>query len=368
LRKISAEDVHAQHRDNTTALATLARRVARAIDPRTSDTPSSASSTPLADLVALVDVGAAPLALCMRRRAVTSRSCTLSTASSSRDAMLAVDARSTLECLPHGCYVLRGALDARAREEATRVVGEASSSASVNWMTRAAANDHPTIIASRARGRGRNMACVRACGLRRCSGACGGDVGAMTEDPVALFALARACATRAAALDDDDGVLRSAFGDDASDDPFEASHFWALVYGAREDGDERRRREKMSAHLDRPAGWVVSVTLGRSARMTIGQPPEKGDQYGEFASHRALDGQSAETAVEVVVNDGDAVFFRGDRVFHSVDGFVSEPPERRDWARSLLPEGAEMGDDGYTPGRLALLFREERETQGRDAR
>jgi len=76
----------------------------------------------------------------------------------------------------------------------------------------------------------------------------------------------------------------------------------------------------------------------------------------------------AETAVEVVVNDGDVLFFRGDRVFHSVDGLVAEPPERRDWARNLLPEGAEMGDDGYAPGRLALLFREERETQGKDAR
>jgi len=165
-------------------------------------------------------------------------------------------------------------------------------------MTRAAANDHPTIIASRARGRERAMACVRACGLRRCSGACGGDVGAMTEDPKELFALARACATRAAALDDDDGVLRSTFGDGARDDPFEASHFWALVYGEREDGYERRRREKMGAHLDRPVGWVVAVTLGRGARMTIGKPPEKGEQYGEFASHRALGGQSAETAAE----------------------------------------------------------------------
>ncbi len=282
--------------------------------------------------------------------------------------MLAVDARATLERLPHECYVLREALDASARERMAEIVGEAASNASVRWTTRAAANDHPTIIASRARGRERAMACVRACGLRRCSGACGGDVGAMTEDPKELFALARACATRAAALDDDDGVLRSTFGDGARDDPFEASHFWALVYGEREDGDERRRREKMGAHLDRPVGWVVAVTLGRGARMTIGKPPEKGEQYGEFASHRALGGQSAETAAEVVVNDGDVLFFRGDRVFHSVDGLVAEPPERRDWARNLLPEGAEMGDDGYSPGRLALLFREERETQGKDAR
>ena len=110
--------------------------------------------------------------------------------------MLAVDARATLERLPHECYVLREALDASARERTAEIVGEAASNASVRWTTRAAANDHPTIIASRARGRERAMACVRACGLRRCSGACGGDVGAMTEDPKELFALARACATR----------------------------------------------------------------------------------------------------------------------------------------------------------------------------
>ena len=66
-----------------------------------------------------------------------------------------------LERLPFECYVLRGALDARERAWATESVARYASREA--WA-RAAANDHPTIVASHARGqRERAMACVRAC-------------------------------------------------------------------------------------------------------------------------------------------------------------------------------------------------------------
>ena len=264
-----------------------------------------------------------------------------------------------LERLPFECYVLRGALDARERAWATESVARYASREA--WA-RAAANDHPTIVASHARGqRERAMACVRACGLKRCTGACGGDVGALSEAPIDLFELSARVVATAKTKDDDDGALRRAF---ANDDPFEASHFWALVYGEAASGDGKRR-ETMAPHLDRGVGWVVSISLGgRPTRMTIGKPPARGSMYDAYAQSRPVEGQ--DLGVEIVVNDGDAVIFRGDRVFHSVDGFAGEPVVGHDeWARALV--GAN-GVDGYGVGRLALLFRDERETQSKAVR
>jgi hypothetical protein len=197
--------------------------------------------------------------------------------------------------------------------------------------------------------------------LKRCTGACGGDVGALSEAPIDLFELSARVVATAKTKDDDDGALRRAF---ANDDPFEASHFWALVYGEAASGDGKRR-ETMAPHLDRGVGWVVSISLGgRPTRMTIGKPPARGSMYDAYAQSRPVEGQ--DLGVEIVVNDGDAVIFRGDRVFHSVDGFAGEPVVGHDeWARALV--GAN-GVDGYGVGRLALLFREERETQSKAVR
>jgi hypothetical protein len=198
--------------------------------------------------------------------------------------------------------------------------------------------------------------------LKRCTGACGGDVGALSEAPEGLFELSARVVAAAVEKDDDDGALRRAF---ANGDPFEASHFWALVYGEATSG-EGKRRETMAPHLDRPVGWVVSVSLGgRSMRITIGQPPPRGSMYESYAHNRPVEGQE-DDGVEIVVNDGDAVIFRGDRVFHSVGGFTGQTAKGHDdWARELVGAGCV---EGYGVGRLALLFREERETQGKTVR
>ena len=64
-----------------------------------------------------------------------------------------------LERLPFECYVLRGALDARARARATESIARYASRAA--WA-RAAANDHPTIVASHARGQRERAMAMRA--------------------------------------------------------------------------------------------------------------------------------------------------------------------------------------------------------------
>ena len=70
--------------------------------------------------------------------------------------------------------------------------------------------------------------------------------------------------------------------------------------------------------------------------------------------------------MDIVINDGDAILFRGDRVFHSCDGFVGFEPASDESLRALM-HGQET-PQGYEPGRLALLFREERETQDKKVR
>ena len=57
-----------------------------------------------------------------------------------------------------------------------------------------------------------------------------------------------------------DGLDNESDGERQSDHhrPFEASHFWAVLYGECEDGDERRRREKISLKL---VVWKTQETL-----------------------------------------------------------------------------------------------------------
>jgi hypothetical protein len=88
-----------------------------------------------------------------------------------------------------------------------------------------------------------------------------------------------------------------------------------------------------------------------------------------YAKAKPCAGQGGENAVAVVINEGDAVLFRGDRVFHSVDGFSTTGDDEimdDSWADALL-QGQHV-PVGYCMGRLALLFREEREVQNKVVR
>jgi hypothetical protein len=267
-----------------------------------------------------------------------------------------IDPGATLETLPFEVYVLRGALSPSDRLRVASTVGKVSSEFA--WVDRASALQHPTIIASRARGANeRPTSCVRACGLRRCYGHCGREVGALTEDPPFCFELASAVVEATARRAG--GVLEEMFV--KSGEPYEPSHFWALVYGNGNGGKSR-----MAPHLDRPVGWTLSVSVGRPVRFSIGREPKQGDMYESYARHKAFPGQGGENALDIVINDGDAILFRGDRVFHSCDGFVGFEPASDESLRALM-HGQET-PQGYEPGRLALLFREERETQDKKVR
>lgn len=276
----------------------------------------------------------------------------------------AISPDARLERLEYEVYALRGALSSRAQTELARDIGASASggrsqsSGSVDWLERARANNHPTIIAAYGGGGGeRSVRCVRACGLTRCVGACGREVGALVEEPCEALSLARDVAREISRRNGRDGAVGGLFD---GDEPYEASHFWALVYGLA--SGESTGQSKMSTHLDRPVGWTLSVSVGYSARMTLGRAPLAGEMYDKIGKDRAIDGQRE---VEVEIRSGDCLLFRGDRVFHSVDGLSDAGAAPKTWVQALTNDSAV---DGYVPGRMALLFREERETQGKPVR
>ena len=148
----------------------------------------------------------------------------------------------TLEKLPWQSYILRGALDTAQQRKLVDRIASLAGYASPRWTERAAAQDHPLIVASHATGVvERPRECRRACGLARCMGHCGRNVGALYARPDDVFDMARACAHR---------IERDAGG--VSHDPirFDATHFWSLVYGDRdaeestEDREEEKRRRR----------------------------------------------------------------------------------------------------------------------------
>ena len=274
----------------------------------------------------------------------------------------AISPDARLERLPYDVYALRGALDARTQTALARDVGACASggAGSVAWLSRAKASNHPTIIAAYGGSNGgteRPVRCQRACGLKRCVGACGREVGALVEEPCEALSLARDVAREISRRNGRDGAVGGLFD---GDEPYEASHFWALVYGLA--SGESTGQSKMSTHLDRPVGWTLSVSVGYSARMTLGRAPLAGEMYDKIGKDRAIDGQRE---VEVEIRSGDCLLFRGDRVFHSVDGLSDAGAAPKTWVQALTNDSAV---DGYVPGRMALLFREERETQGKPVR
>ena len=154
----------------------------------------------------------------------------------------------------------------------------------------------------------------------------------------------------------------------------------------------RRNRNcgKMQSHLDRPVGWTLSVSVGRPVRFNLGRPPPENGMYANYAAHRAAEGQTG-PGVDVVVESGDALLFRGHAVFHAVDGFAdvnededdggegrggggggggyggetssvdtsSFAPPPSDWAKRLQSAAKGQTAGGWRPARLALLFRDE---------
>ena len=346
---------------------------------------------------------------------------------------VAIEVGGSVTRLPWECYLLRGALDVDAQRRLLDRVGSLAGDAFERWPEVAAAQDHPCIVTSHSANAQRPRECRRACGLERCHGHCGRHVGALYAAPEDVYAVAQALARRVAkeAPEAPADVLR-----------FDPTHFWGLVYGDRDekrgdedyrddakkpsrdgdgdgdgdwDGDdgfprdERRpmgssalsfggastsdadrraaatgvRAGRMSSHLDRPVGWTLSLSIGRPVRFNLGRRPVKGDQYADFNEAAAVEGQDGD-GVEVVVESGDALLFRGHAVFHAVDGFadvpgdgdagdgdagdgdagdgdagvqVSGPPS--DWSAALTLRAKATERDGWAPARLALLFRDE---------
>ena len=324
----------------------------------------------------------------------------------------------TLEKLPWQSYILRGALDTAQQRKLVDRIASLAGYASPRWTERAAAQDHPLIVASHATGVvERPRECRRACGLARCMGHCGRNVGALYAKPDDVFDMARACAHR---IERDAGTV--------SHDPirFDATHFWSLVYGDRdaEESTEDREEEnvgvdlgtedrgkqsssngsvaggtavgkncgRMQSHLDRPVGWTLSVSVGRPVRFNLGREPEDGSMYRSSTNFaNAAPGQGG-AGIDVVLRSGDVALFRGHAVFHAVDGFADEgveygssrnmdrpeesvesgdekdesgkqmPPNG--WADSLVAcSGCEPPRDGWRPARLALLFRDEEDAR-----
>jgi len=324
----------------------------------------------------------------------------------------------TLEKLPWQSYILRGALDTAQQRKLVDRIASLAGYASPRWTERAAAQDHPLIVASHATGVvERPRECRRACGLARCMGHCGRNVGALYAKPDDVFDMARACAHR---IERDAGTV--------SHDPirFDATHFWSLVYGDRdaEESTEDREEEnvgvdlgtedrgkqsssngsvaggtavgkncgRMQSHLDRPVGWTLSVSVGRPVRFNLGREPEDGSMYRSSTNFaNAAPGQGG-AGIDVVLRSGDVALFRGHAVFHAVDGFADEgveygssrnmdrPEESVEsgdesatgektkmpdgWADSLVAcSGGETPRDGWRPARLALLFRDEEDAR-----
>ena len=102
-----------------------------------------------------------------------------------------------VENLPWDSYILRGALDTAAQLRLVDRIASLAGHASERWPERAAGQDHPAIVASHATGAvERPRECRRACGLARCRGHCGRDVGALYARPDDVFDLARDIAAR----------------------------------------------------------------------------------------------------------------------------------------------------------------------------
>ena len=132
----------------------------------------------------------------------------------------------------------------------------------------------------------------------------------------------------------------------------------ALVYGK---GSSERCGGQMQSHLDRPVGWTLSVSVGATARFTIGCPPEPGSMYDSYARHLPLPGQEP-PGVQIEIHGGDALLFRGHRVFHSVDGMADNgsghSPES--WSDGVLSgQAVQEHCCPWSPARLAVLFRDQ---------
>ena len=329
-----------------------------------------------------------------------------------------------VENLPWDSYILRGALDTAAQLRLVDRIASLAGYASERWPERAAGQDHPAIVASHATGAvERPRECRRACGLARCRGHCGRDVGTLYARPDDVFDLARDIAAR---IEQQRGATATATaGAPApSMDPiaFDATHFWSLVYGDRtpdlsranldgaDDGGARRSESgtddgggvaggaapgrncgRMQSHLDRPIGWTLSLSVGRAVTFNLGRPPTPGSMYHASTNlANAAPGQGG-AGVDVTLRSGDAALFRGHAVFHAVDGFADDEPGVLDghgttrragrmgkddgadsesfeapegWASRLLaPSRATPPRDGWEPARLALLFRDEEDAR-----
>ena len=310
-----------------------------------------------------------------------------------------------VEMLPWDSYILRGALDTAAQLRLVDRIASLAGYASERWPERAAGQDHPAIVASHATGAvERPRECRRACGLARCRGHCGRDVGALYARPDDVFDLARDIAAR---IERQRGESAGA----SSHDPiaFDATPFWSLVYGDRTPGrrHEKRRSEsgdtagagggggvaggaapgrncgRMQSHLDRPIGWTLSLSVGRAVTFNLGRHPTPGSMYASSTNYaNAAPGQGG-AGVDVILRSGDAALFRGHAVFHAVDGFADEEPGTTrgavggggDWggisssapegwaSRLLAPSRATPSRDGWEPARLALLFRDEEDAR-----
>lgn len=230
--------------------------------------------------------------------------------------------------LPYGCILLKSWLSVAEQKQLMDCSLGLAAEANAEWLKSATSQEHPYIVCSYDKNPPpRAKDCVRACGLRACTGACGRP--SCKQEPTLLYSLADDAIARARKVADCGGVqLPEKFCPDT---------VWGLIY---------KEEDCMPSHLDRAEGWVLSISVGATVKFVVGRKPQKGSTYGEYAPHKPVPGQVEQT---VLVKSGDMLLFRGDTVFHAVDGICpGTAPEF--WTNEM------HGTGGLA--RIGLLFRD----------
>mmetsp|Transcript_7474 Transcript_7474/g.14158 ORF Transcript_7474/g.14158 Transcript_7474/m.14158 type:complete len:251 (-) Transcript_7474:100-852(-) len=235
--------------------------------------------------------------------------------------------------LPHGAVLFKHWLDIEAQKQVVEMAFSLAAEANTAWVDKALSQEHPYIVCSYDKSPlQRPKDCVRACGLKSCSGACGRPFCA--HEPTALYEQALDAVSRARIWQSSNpksGV--------SLPEKFDPCTVWGLVY---------KDSDTMPCHLDRAEGWTLSISVGASVNFVIGREPEKGSMYGEYARHKAHVNQHEQ---HITFESGDLLLFEGDRLFHGVDGIHN----------GTAPEFWSQGPDlkeSTAFARIGLLFRD----------
>mmetsp|Transcript_31345 Transcript_31345/g.43484 ORF Transcript_31345/g.43484 Transcript_31345/m.43484 type:complete len:248 (+) Transcript_31345:182-925(+) len=204
--------------------------------------------------------------------------------------------------LPYGCTLFKNWVSLEEQQSLIKFTTELATKINKNWKLNADAQEHPYIFCSFDKNPGKRANdCVRSCGLRSCTGACGRPT--CEEEPTTLYSLASNAFARAKSYAEghDDETINLP-------DIFNPVTAWGLTY---------KERDVMASHLDRAEGWTLSISVGADVDFVIGRKPEKDSMYGGYAPHKPYANQ-IETPLQFC--SGDMLLFEGDKVFHAVDG------------------------------------------------